>query len=198
MATPTRTRTRAKKPVVEVVWKGAEALRPFLVPIDTLEPFPGNPRRGEVASIRSSLERFGQTRAVLTQAPEGTRIVAGHHVVEGATAAGWTHVAAIPAEFASDDEAIAYLLADNGTHDRGAYDTSALLGMLKAVQETATLDGTGYDDAYVGRLEREIARAQAAATAPEHFPSLNPDEIHVDYQCPSCGHGWSGHPRPGT
>lgn len=197
----TSARSRAKKPNVDagVVWRGAEALRPFLVPISDLEPFPGNPRRGDVAVVKTSLGRFGQTRAVLTQAPEGTRLVAGHHVVEGAVAAGWTHVAAIPAEFADDDEARAYLLADNGTHDRGAYDTAALLEQLKAVQAAGLgLEGTGYSDGHIVQFGKDLARAAAAATPPAEFPPLNPAEIHVDYQCPNCQYGWSGHPRPGA
>lgn len=180
----------------ETIWRGAEALRPFLIPIDSLEPFPGNPRRGDVRLVADSLIRFGQTRAVLTQAPEGTRIVAGHHVVEGARLLGWTHVAAIPSEFASDDEARAYLLADNGVHDKGSYDAEALLEQLRAVQEAATLDGTGYSPQDLQALERQLAAAAAAATPPPEFPEIDPNDLHVDYQCPNCRYGWSGSPRP--
>jgi hypothetical protein len=175
----------------EVIWQGAEALRPFLVAITDLEPFPGNPRRGDVAEVAASLTRFGQTKAILTQAPDGRRIVAGHHVVQGAQANGWTHVASIPAEFANDDEARAYLLADNGTHDRGTYDAQALLEQLRAVQASATLVGTGYADSDVATLQKNLAAAAAAATPPPEFPAIDPGEMHVDYICPS-----SGSPRP--
>lgn len=180
----------------ETIWKGAEALRPFLVPIADLEPFPGNPRQGDVAELQVSLRRFGQTRAVLTQAPEGTRIVAAHHVVLAAIEEGWTHVAAIPSEFENDDEARAYLLADNRTHDRGGYDTRALLDQLLAVQAAATLEGTGYAASDVASLQRNLAAAAAAATPPASFPPIDPGAVHVDYVCPSCRYGWSGSPRP--
>lgn len=180
----------------ETIWTGAEALRPFLVPIADLEPFPGNPRQGDVVELRASLRRFGQTRAVLTQAPEGTRIVAAHHVVLAAIEEGWTHVAAIPSEFESDDEARAYLLADNRTHDRGGYDTRALLDQLLAVQAAATLEGTGYAAGDIAALQRNLAAIEASATPPPEFPLIDPNAVHVDYQCPNCQYGWSGSPRP--
>lgn len=180
----------------EVVWEGAEALRPFLVPIDTLEPFPGNPRRGDVEAVRESLRaNGGQLIPILV---DGPRIVAGHARTEAALAEGYTHIAAIPHAFEDENQARRFLLADNGTHDRGGYDPQALLDQLKALQAVASLDGSGYADTHVSALERDLARAAGAATPPDAFPPLNPDDIHIDYQCPACGHGWSGHPRPGS
>lgn len=143
----------------QVVWRGAEALRPFLVPIDSLEPFPGNPRLGDVARIRKSLQRFGQVKPLLV---DGQRIVAHHHVRLAAIEEGYTHVAAIPNEFADEDEARAYMLADNRTSDLGTYDDEALVAHLRHLDELDALDGTGY-----GRDDYDdiLARVRKASDA---------------------------------
>lgn len=184
----------------EVVWRGAEALRPFLVAIDSLQPFPGNPRRGDITVLRDSLSRFGQVRPLLVDAADPTLIVAGHHILLAAAEEGWTHVAAIPNEFADDDEARAYLLADNRTHDRGGYDLEALSVQLEALRDTSTLDGTGYTDGYLGELEGQLAALRSARnpTPPEEFPTLDPDTLVVEHRCPHCGYEWSGSPKPGA
>lgn len=131
-------------------WQGSEALRPFLVPIDDLEPFPGNPRRGDVAAIRSSLRRFGQVRPILV---DGARIVAGHHLRISAQEEGWTHIAAIQNEFKDEAEARAFLLADNRTSELGTVEDELLAAQLREVE---VFDGTGYTEADRDRLEQEL------------------------------------------
>lgn len=126
------------------VWHGANALRRLLVPVESLEPFPGNPRLGDVAAVRASLERFGQTKAIVVDAATPTRIVAGHHVRLAAADAGWTHVAAQPHEFADDDEARAYLLADNRSSELGAWDIGLLAEHISYLADLDALGGTGY------------------------------------------------------
>jgi hypothetical protein len=194
----------------DVVWRGAEALRQFLVPIDSLEPFPGNPRRGDVQSVRESLARFGQVRAVALDAENGHRLIAGHHVVLAAASmaeldpeefgeqVNWTHVAAIPSEFADAEEARAYVLADNRTHDRGDYDLALLHRQLAAVAQTDTgLVGTGYDDRYLAGLAADLEALRRGETPPDEFPPLDPDSLKTEHRCPSCGYEWSGSSRPG-
>lgn len=142
-----------------VTWEGAEALRPFLVSVDALEPFPGNPRLGDVQRVVDSLRRFGQPRPILVDANDGRRIVAGHHVRLAAIELGWTHVAAIEHEFKDEEEARAYLLADNRTHDLGlGYDTGLLIEQLRVLADGDALEGTGYSlddlDRYVAELNK--------------------------------------------
>lgn len=178
----------------ETVWRGSSALRPFLVPVDELEPYPGNPRRGDLAVVVESLTRFGQTRPILTY---GERIVAGHHVRLAALELGWSHVAAIQNDFESDEEAQRFLLMDNRSHDRGEYELVELAAHLQALKETdAGLAGTGYEDSYLRSLERDIERWRTEAVAPNHFPTVDPDDMKTDYQCPHCMYEWSGSPRP--
>lgn len=182
----------------EIVWRGADALRPFLVPIDDLEPFPGNPRQGDVESVAASFRRFGQQHAVTTTTSNRNRIVAGHGRVMAAREVGFTHVAVIPGDFKDDEEARAFLLADNRTHDRGAYDVDLLYEQIKLAQQApGGLDGTGYDEAYVADLDAQMSAMRQEVMAPPDFPSLDPDELETSYRCPSCQYEWSGNPRPG-
>jgi hypothetical protein len=184
----------------KVVWTGAKALRKFLVPIADLEPFPGNPRRGDVQMLRSSLRRFGQTKPILVDASTGRRIVAHHHVVLAATEEGWTHVAAIPNEFRDEEEARAYMLTDNRASDLGTYDLEDLYGQLRKVQEGAGLAATGYDDRDLEVMHRDLEAYRRAAMPPEappQFPAIDPGALETSYKCPSCRYEWSGNPRPG-
>lgn len=142
------------------VWQGAKALERFLVPIGDLEPWPGNARRGDVATIRALLRRFGQVKPILVY--QG-RIVAGHHVVIAATEEGWTHVAALEHEFASLEEARAFLLGDNRSSDLSGYEDELLLEQLKAAQEVG-LEGTGFSEAFVADLDARLKESFSPAT----------------------------------
>jgi hypothetical protein len=185
-----------------IVWKGASALRPFIVPVGALEPSPGNPRRGDIEIVKESLKRFGQTRPVLSSTEtiaEGMRmrVIAGHHVRLAAIDLGWTHVAVIPNEFASDEEAERYLLMDNRSHDRGEYELEELAAHLDALRDSGDgLAGTGYEESYLLSLERDIERWKADATPPPFFPPLEPGGMTTEFQCPHCNYEWSGSPRP--
>lgn len=129
---------------VAKVWNGAASLKRDLVAIDTLEPFDGNPRRGDVEALRASLRRFGQVRSVLA---DGTRLIAGHHIVAAAKLEGYTHVAATQHEFADEDERRAYLLADNRLASLGDLDDALLVEQLKLLAEVDGFEGTGFTNA---------------------------------------------------
>jgi hypothetical protein len=148
------------------IWNGAEALRRQLVPIDSVHPHPGNPRRGAVEEIVESLTEFGQTKPLLLD-PDGT-IIAGHHILKAARELGWTHVAAIPNDFGSAAEASAYLLADNRLSDLGEYERAVLVEMLSEVEKAGAWKGTGYqpDDLAHMRALEERAAAPAAEPPP--------------------------------
>lgn len=92
-------------------------------------------------SLVGSLKRFKQVKAI-TITPEG-KIVAGHHLVMAATELGWTHIGAMPNEFADDDERLAYLVADNALSQLGGYDEQAQLTLLEDLASRQKLEGTG-------------------------------------------------------
>jgi len=155
----------------QFTWMGAEQLKPLLIPIEEVQPFPGNPRRGNVQAIARSLDTFGQQKPIVVQA--STRyVVAGNHTRLGAIENGWTHIAAVVEEM-DDETARDYLLADNKSTDDASYDSGELLTMLQSAANSGTLDRTLYtgddlDDllATQGGQETEDERTNA-----EHAPA---------------------------
>lgn len=143
------------------VWEGSEDLRERLVPLGSLTRHPLNPRIGDVPKIAESLARFGQTRPILAEA-EGT-IIAGNHTYLAAESLGWTHVAVVRNQFASPEEARAYLLADNRLGDLGEYDRAELVVLVAELEAVGRWEGTGYtaDD-----LEQMRALEALAAAPP--------------------------------
>jgi ParB-like chromosome segregation protein Spo0J len=143
--------------------KIAPALRDLRIDIDSVAPFPGNPREGDVGAIAESLRRFGQQKPIVVQS--STRyIVAGNHLWKAAKALGWSEIAANVAEM-DDRTAEAYLIADNRTSELGSYDEEVLAGLLRKLAEEGNLAATGYDgedvDEFLRRIEREGARVPA-------------------------------------
>lgn len=167
---------------IETVWKGPEILRPFLVPIDSLEPWPDNPRRGDVVAVRRSLARFGQLKPIVVS---GSRIVAGHHVVLAATELEWTHVAVAPNEFENEEEARAFLLADNRTSELGIVDEEALAEQLRTIRERSTLDGTGYSEKDAEDLEARLASLRAWRPQPEELDPTDEQPPSLDARSPT-------------
>lgn len=131
----------------------AKPLARLAVPVDQLRPHPRNPRRGDVDAIARSLERFGQVRPIL--ATEDGTIIAGNHTYRAAVQLGWTKVAAVRFT-GTQDEADAYLAADNRASDLGAYDDPALADLLKDLRDRELLDGTLYSDTDVDDVVRRV------------------------------------------
>lgn len=161
----------------ELVWEGAASLEEHLVPVDSLRTHPSNPRRGDVGEIAKSLGRFGQVRPVLVDA-DGV-IVAGNHTYLAARSLDWTHIAAIPNEFASAEEARAYLLADNRLPELGGYDRAELVAQLEELEAVGRWEGTGYqaDDLAHYRALEQLAGGAPAPPTPAAVAVARPPEL---------------------
>lgn len=142
----------------------AEALAGLVAPIKSLKPHPDNPRRGDVTGIASSLARFGQVRPILAQRSTSF-IVAGNHTYQAALSLGWKRIAVAVVDL-SDEDARAYMLADNRWSDVATNDDAALLAILRELGEAGQLEGTGYspDD-----LDDLLALLESQTTPPEPF-----------------------------
>lgn len=161
--------------MTEVVWAGAEALRGSLAALDQLRVSPGNPRRGDLPEIVKSLRRWGQVRAVLADT-DGT-IIAGNHTYLAAREAGWTHIAVVTNDFASPEEARAYLLADNRLGDQGEYDRTELVLFLQDLEASGAWDGTGYQPDDLAHLRGLQQIADAPLVDPEAPPPVEAPQI---------------------
>jgi len=177
----------------KIVWKGIPGLRSRLVPIDSVQPHPENPRRGNLDVIEDSLRQFGQQKAILISKRTGN-IVAGNHTWRtAAERMGWTHIARDLSDLDPDAER-RYLLVDNRASDLGEYDEEARTALLRDLVELpAGLAGTGYSEADVAIIVDAYDRAQAALEPPTEFPEPDPSTEH---ECPKCHYRWSGSSAP--
>src|SRR5262245_15975548 len=127
---------------VEPQHKVNPSLEQHIVGIGVPLVHPENARLGDVSGIKASLDRFGQMRPILVQ--ESTAyIVAGNHTFKAARELGWTHIAAVGVKI-PDDEAMAYMIADNRLGDLATWDDTALAGSLQKLMLAGKLDGTGW------------------------------------------------------
>ena len=144
-----------------------------LVPIASLKPFKGNPRRGDVEAIRESLRVNGQYRPVVVRS-KTREVLAGNHTLQAAQAEGWEQ---IWATFIDCDAKTAkrIVLVDNRSNDQASYDDDALLALLASLPE---LDGTGYASDDLEKLtklvefEAKIDRDSTPADIPETYDVL--------------------------
>jgi len=125
------------------------------VPIDSIQPHPRNARQGDIGALTLSLQRFGQVRPIVVQASTSL-IVAGNHLWRAAKSLGWTEIGAVAVEM-TDDQALAYLVADNRLADLGSYDDSGLAELLSEIAGSGSLVGTGYDEDDVDDLLRLVS-----------------------------------------
>lgn len=159
-------------------------------PLAGMKPWKRNPKRHDVEGIKRSLRRFGFTSPLLLDEKSG-RIVAGHGRVEALesmrkageqrparilvddTTGDWLVPVIRGLSFASEEEAEAYLLADNRLTELGGWDEKLLdeaLEDLAAVDEELLL-ATGFSQKYLEQvLETVKDGVDALASGLESVP----------------------------
>jgi DNA modification methylase len=143
----------------------AVALTAEQVPADSLVPYPGNPRRGDVNVIRESLRTLGQYKPLVVQ--RSTRhVLAGNHTLQALIAEGRSSVSVVFVD--ADDESAARIVAvDNRSSDAATFDNAELVALLQSLPD---LTATGYASADLDAL-------LASLVPPEKFPVVSdPDE----------------------
>ncbi|MGH2964026.1 MAG: DNA modification methylase [Solirubrobacterales bacterium] len=121
------------------------------VPIHNLKPYPGNPRRGDIAAIRESLEQNGLYRPIVARRAT-SEVLAGNHTLAAAKELNWTEIAVTYVD-CDAEQAKRIVLADNRTNDLAGYDDQAL---VELITELPDLAGTGYDQAALDSLLDEL------------------------------------------
>lgn len=134
-----------------------------------------NVKDHDIGAIHESMNRFGFTSPLLMNESTG-KLVAGHGRVEAlrqkkqfnedrpanidvAEDGDWLVPVIRGVYFANEEEAQAYLLADNRLTELGGWDTNALLEELQTLAENSGLAGTGFDDADLNNLMQEYEAA---------------------------------------
>jgi len=132
-----------------------------LVPLESVQPHPDNPRQGDVGAISESVKVHGFYGALVVQKSTG-HILAGNHRWKAAKAAGLTE---LPVTYVDvdDEKARRILVADNRLSDLGTYDEAQLAEILKDLAATsAGLTGTGYDGDDLESLIRDLGHPYGA------------------------------------
>ncbi|MGH2973611.1 MAG: DNA modification methylase [Solirubrobacterales bacterium] len=146
------------------------------VPVSDLKPYPGNPRRGDVAAIKDSLEQYGQYRPIVVRRATN-EVLAGNHTLRGAQDLAWDEIAVTYVD-CDAEQAKRIVLADNRTNDLAGYDDQALADLLTELPDLA---GTGYDqaalDALLDDLDPEpLAEEELPPPPPE--PRTRPGDLY--------------------
>lgn len=118
-----------------------------VVDINSLKPYPKNPRRGDVDAIAKSLEHNGQYKPIVVNRKDNA-ILAGNHTWRAARSLGWDQIAVSWVDV-DDLQASKIVLADNRTSDMSTYDDSKLLELLNSLPN---LEGTGFTDFDIDQL----------------------------------------------
>lgn len=122
-----------------------------VVPINEVQPHPGNPNEGDENAIRGSLQKNGQYRSILVQKSSGY-ILAGNTTWKTAQDNGATKVD-IDVIDVNDEHARRIMLADNGVRRNATFEKRLLAELLG---ELPDLDGTGYDPGDMDDLRAEL------------------------------------------
>jgi hypothetical protein len=130
------------------------------VPIDSVQPHPANPRRGDVDAIADSIAANGFYGALIVQR-SSRHILAGNHRWRGAKQLGLSEVPVVLVDV-DDERAKRILVVDNRTSDLAGWDEKALMAMLGEMAEMPEgLVGSGFDAVDLAELLAEMEGASA-------------------------------------
>lgn len=107
-----------------------------LVPVHSLRPHPKNPKthpEAQIEKLMDSIRRFGWTRPIITTADH--TILAGHGAWQAAQRLGIESVPVVTANL-TEQEQIAYLIADNRLSELGAWHPLALEEALAGLSDS--------------------------------------------------------------
>ena len=148
--------------------------------VEQLSSDPVNARKHNdrnIASIVSSLRRFGQQKPIVVDSSGVVR--AGNGTLEAARILGWEKIAAVETEL-KGSEATAYAIADNRTSELAEWDSDVLAATLEGLQLEDMLEFTGFTD------------EELEALMPNFEPGDEDDQGQLDelepkiVTCPNC------------
>jgi DNA modification methylase len=144
--------------------------------VDDLQLFAGNPRRGNVDAIATSLAGLGQYRPIVVNAGTLTgranEVLAGNHTLRAARQLGWD---AVDVAVVDVDEQTArrIVAADNRLADLGGYDAQDLHELLSSIDD---LTVTGYLQDDLDALSRQLYPPEPR-TDPDDVPDVPAEPV---------------------
>ena len=158
-----------------------------MVGVDNLTTHPGNPRRGDLAAVKASIEVNGFYGTIVAQRSTGY-VLAGNHRLMAARELGMEQVPVVWVD-CDDTRARAILAADNRTSELGGFDSEALAQLLESLRIEDALVGTGYDEGSISALISSLDSEDAMINqVPESLAQeVDVDSFELDCKCPRCG-----------
>ena len=120
------------------------ALKPLLVPIDTVTPHPDNYNNGDIDAITASIETNGMYRPLYVQQHTGY-ILSGNHTWYACKQLDATDIPVVYLDV-DDNHGKAIMVADNKIASLAIPDPGLLLNLLGPLSDADLLTGTGYTD----------------------------------------------------
>jgi len=159
-----------------------QALRDQGVPfrrIDTLKPWPKNPRNPEQGAPRLAkvIKRYGWTKPIVVRSADGM-ICAGHTAVLAAQALGLTEVPAITRDF-TEAEAEEYAIADNRAPEWSGWHRTKLHDVLVGL-DASTRAVIGWNGPQFQELRVEVLGPGAAGNRDEGKRTPHEDETPAE------------------
>ena len=148
-----------------------------------LNPDPRNPRkhnRRQIRAIARSIEAFGFNAPILINKKK--QIIAGHGRFEAAKLTGCTQVPVICLEHLTEDQARAYMLADNKLTDRSSWDDGVLALHLKELSELALdfdIEAIGFELPEIDFRIQSLDITEDADRADEFDAAVGPAVSHI-------------------
>ena len=148
------------------------------IPICDIDPHPRNVRihdERNIQAIETSLRTFGQRTPIVLH---GKYVIKGNGTLIAARRLKWLKIQVVRADALSEDQAIAYAIADNKTSDLSEFDFEELAHVLH------DLHGRNVDLTMTGFQQFEIeplldARFDYKPGKPGEMPTLEGDKTRI-------------------
>jgi hypothetical protein len=177
--------------------------------LTSIKGAPRNPKDHDIGAIISSIERFGFVSPVIVNETTD-RLVAGHgrlealramwsngddmpkgvRLVRGSSPEQWSIPVIHGFEFATDEEAEAYLIADNRIGELGGWVEDELIDVLTDLQGGNSLDAVGYDGDDLDDIIKKLGKEFDPDAVKPDDESLADLSEKTKMICPDCGHEW--------
>ena len=157
------------------------------LPIGSIVPDPSNPRKHsseQIHAIARSLEAFGFNAPILVN--KANRIVAGHGRLEAAKRLKLTEAPVIRLEHLSEQQAKAYMVADNRLTDRSSWDDRKVAIVLKELSDIALdfeIEATGFEPPEIDLRIQSLEPPDESTESADEFevaqgpPVSRPDDL---------------------
>lgn len=160
-------------------------------PLTEIHPYPKNPRThppAQIALLAALLKRYGPDQDIVVDGDDGM-ILKGHGRRLGAIAAGMKEFPVTIRHGLSEPDKIALRISDNQTALMSGWDQELIRS------EIASFKHDGGDVSLLGFGDAQLVQFTTTPAPPSEFATVG-ENLPTSFQCPRCGHAWSGAAKP--